>query len=129
MHNKLNDQDKQRIEADLRARREVLAGQQSRHLEGVSRVEHAHDLLMQDGDDVTQHDAERELDFARTDRDAVELREIDQALARLADGRYGLCADCGTEIPAQRLQLSPQALRCVNCASRLESGLPRAATL
>ena len=113
----------------LQLRRAALDSQRSAHLEGQSRAEHARELLLQDSDDAEQRDAERELDFALTDRDAVELREIDQALARLAEGRYGLCADCGAEIPAERLQLFPQALRCVACGSRLERGASRVAAL
>ena len=36
-------------------------------------------LLLQDGNDAMQRDAERTVDFDRTDRDAVALAEIDQA--------------------------------------------------
>ncbi len=84
---------------------------------------------MQDGDDETQRDAERTLDFDRSDRDAVALAEVDQALQRLHGGRYGLCQDCGSAIPLERLRLAPQALRCVACAAVLERGHSRPATL
>ena len=125
----LSQAQKLQLQAVLQLRRAALDSQRSAHLEGQSRVEHARELLLQDSDDAEQRDAERELDFALTDRDAVELREIDQALARLAEGSYGLCADCGAEIPAERLQLAPQALRCVACGSRLERGPSRVAAL
>ena len=116
----LSQTQKLQFQAVLQRRRAALDSQRSAHLDGQSRAEHARELLLQDSDDAKQRDAERELDFALTDRDAVELREIDQALARLAEGGYGLCVDCGAEIPAERLQLAPQALRCVACGSRLE---------
>jgi DnaK suppressor protein len=125
----LSQAQKLQLQTVLQLRRAALDSQRSAHLEGQSRAEHARELLLQDSDDAEQRDAERELDFALTDRDAVELREIDQALARLAEGHYGLCADCGAEIPAERLQLSPQALRCVACGSRLERGPSRVAAL
>ncbi len=129
MHTHLTAEDRQQIEAELRARRDVLEGQRSRHLDGVSRAEHARELLLQDGDDAPQRDVDRAVDFARTDRDAVALAEIDMALERLAAGQYGLCTDCGSAIAPARLKLAPQVLRCVACASLLERGRPKPATL
>lgn len=120
---------RQPLQTALLARRAALADQRSAHLDGHSRAEHARELLLQDGDDATQRDAEREVDFARTDRDAVLLAEIDQALARLDAGRYGLCADCGEAIALARLQSAPQVLRCVACESTHERGQPRPATM
>ena len=119
----------QALGADLQLRRKALDTQRSQHLNGGSRVQHARDVLLQDGDDAAQRDAEREVDFARTDRDAVTLAEIDQALKRMADGSYGLCADCGGEIALARLQSLPQALRCVACEALQERNIPKPATL
>lgn len=129
MTDPLTPAQRQPLRAALLARRAALADQRSAHLDGHSRAEHARELLLQDGDDATQRDAEREVDFARTDRDAVVLAEIDQALARLDAGRYGLCADCGEAIALARLQSAPQALRCIACESAHERGQPRPATL
>ena len=129
MTDPLTPAQRQQLHATLLQRRAALADQRSAHLGGHSRAEHARELLLQDGDDQTQRDAEREVDFARTDRDAVELDEIEQALARFDAGRYGLCADCGDAIALARLQSAPQALRCVHCESLQERGKPRPATL
>ncbi len=129
MTDSLTPAQRQSLHAALLAQRTALADQRSAHLDGHSRAEHARELLLQDGDDANQRDAEREVDFARTDRDAVLLTEIDQALARLDAGRYGLCADCGEAMALARLQSAPQALRCVACESLHERGQPRPATL
>ena len=129
MTDPLSPAQRQPLHAALLAQRTALADQRVAHLDGHSRAEHARELLLQDGDDATQRDAERGLDFARTDRDAVLLTEIDQALARLDAGRYGLCADCGEAIALARLQSAPQALRCVACERLHELGQPRPATL
>ncbi|WP_405374955.1 MULTISPECIES: TraR/DksA family transcriptional regulator [unclassified Microbacterium] len=48
-----------------------------------------------------------------------ELREVQDALARVAAGTYGVCAGCGRAIPAGRLEARPQSTLCVECASRL----------
>ncbi|MES2716918.1 MAG: TraR/DksA family transcriptional regulator [Pseudomonadota bacterium] len=125
----LTPQLRQQLHDKLQAHRRALEAQRSAHLAGQSRVGHAREVLLQDGDDATQRDAERTLDFDRTDRDAVALAEIDQALERLDNGRYGQCSACGEPIALARLQLLPQVLRCVACEALQERGQPRPATL
>jgi RNA polymerase-binding transcription factor DksA len=44
--------------------------------------------------------------------------EIVAALARIQDGSYGTCADCGRSIPEGRLEARPEASRCVNCQAK-----------
>ena len=44
------------------------------------------------------------------DYEAACVREARQALD---DGRYGVCVDCGEEIPAARLEAHPESVRCV----------------
>lgn len=50
---------------------------------------------------------------------ASELRHVDDALARLDAGTYGVCARCGKPIPAARLEARPFATHCVACAEIL----------
>jgi RNA polymerase-binding transcription factor DksA len=45
-----------------------------------------------------------------------ELRQIAVALNRLAQGTYGVCAKCGDDIVAQRLDLLPDTPFCARCA-------------
>jgi RNA polymerase-binding transcription factor DksA len=45
------------------------------------------------------------------------LAELDDALARLADGTYGVCASCGRPIPPERLAARPATTVCVACAA------------
>lgn len=44
--------------------------------------------------------------------------QVERALAKLADGSYGLCDACGDPIPAGRLQARPESVLCVSCAQR-----------
>lgn len=44
------------------------------------------------------------------------LREVQQALARIDEGTYGECAECGEQINRARLEALPAALLCINCA-------------
>ena len=50
-------------------------------------------------------------------RRAVELRRIAAALARMDEGDYGYCLECGEEIAARRLELDPAVPLCIGCAS------------
>jgi len=43
------------------------------------------------------------------------VRRIDSALAQLEQGDYGICANCGEEIPLARLEAVPFAIYCVDC--------------
>jgi len=46
------------------------------------------------------------------------LAELDQALARLAEGSYGSCERCGQPIAPDRLAARPAARTCIGCAAR-----------
>lgn len=46
----------------------------------------------------------------------MEIRMINAALARIADGSYGYCVACGEPISEKRLEAVPHAARCRNCA-------------
>jgi RNA polymerase-binding transcription factor DksA len=45
-----------------------------------------------------------------------QLIEIDDAIARIEGGVYGLCLECGAAIDPDRLQARPSAARCIACA-------------
>jgi RNA polymerase-binding transcription factor len=47
-----------------------------------------------------------------------ELAEIDAALLRIEQGRYGSCLACGGALGLQRLRAIPEARLCVSCAAR-----------
>jgi DnaK suppressor protein len=47
-----------------------------------------------------------------------ELAAIDAALARVAEGTYGVCASCGRSIAPERMRARPTADLCIACAER-----------
>jgi DnaK suppressor protein len=61
-----------------------------------------------------------DLDRAEVARELGELRAIEAAKARLEEGSYGICIDCGTDIGYARLRANPSALRCIICQTRYE---------
>ena len=65
-------------------------------------------------------DLNAEPEVAALERDVIEWREVEAALARLHEPDFGLCADCGADIPFSRLQANPGAQRCLACQARKE---------
>lgn len=49
------------------------------------------------------------------------LRDVRSALARLADGTYGICKYCGQPIDERRLLARPASSSCVNCKESIKS--------
>ncbi len=45
---------------------------------------------------------------------------IDSALVKLKEGNYGICEECGCEIPLKRLAILPFATRCVICQETVD---------
>lgn len=110
------------LEAALVQRQHQLDRRLAEHTQGLSRAEHAHEVLLQNDDDVPQRENTRAMDLARTDIETQELGAVSAALRRLQGDDYGVCADCGTDIPFDRLKIEPWALRCVACESQRERG-------
>jgi DnaK suppressor protein len=108
------------LEAALVQRQHQLDRRLADHTQGLSRAEHAREVLQQDGDDQPQREGEREVDMALNDLELRELGEVSDALRRLTSSTFGLCADCDSEIPFDRLKVEPWALRCVSCESQRE---------
>ncbi len=46
-----------------------------------------------------------------------EMTEIANALSRIRNGTYGVCAGCGIAIHPDRLAAYPMAVRCMECAN------------
>ena len=57
--------------------------------------------------------------LAALDVDAQQMViKIDIALASIEDGSYGLCTECGIQIPQARLNAAPFARLCIGCAEQ-----------
>jgi len=61
-----------------------------------------------------------DVDNAMAMRDVRELRAVERALERVADGSYGECSDCGGDIGYPRLKAYPTASRCIQCQTKYE---------
>ncbi|MBI4400610.1 MAG: TraR/DksA family transcriptional regulator [Nitrospirae bacterium] len=65
-------------------------------------------------------DLEREMGISLLEMRNRKRQLIDEALSRLDEGTYGVCAECGVEISEKRLAAVPFAKLCVDCQSRQE---------
>src|SRR6202012_4118700 len=84
----------------LEARQAELSGSLRNRDEIV--IEKAPDAL-----DEVQLAGERELAIRNLDRDSNMLRQIRRALARIADGSYGVCLHCEEYISPKRIAAVP----------------------
>ena len=120
MRHALNLEQRQALAAALRARRDAVQAQLNKRTAGLSAAEQALEEREQDRDDARQLASDREVEASFTGLEERELQALEAALARVDDPDYGRCVDCGKAIPFGRLQVEPQALRCVACATERE---------
>jgi RNA polymerase-binding protein DksA len=105
----LND-DRARVIRTLTAQEEDLAG------------------LMRDAGDGAGHDQadmgatsfERDQELTLLNNEREKLAQIERALARIADGSYGICESCGNPIGKGRSMAFPRATLCLTCKQREE---------
>lgn len=77
---------------------------------------------------VDQHPADSGTNLVTADREEATIEivraqqeRVREALERLEAGTYGRCVDCGAELPDERLEVRPEAARCVSCQQQAES--------
>lgn len=64
---------------------------------------------------------EQDMTLGLMENESDELQEIEEALERIKDNRYGVCETCNKSIPKTRLQAIPFARLCITC-KRKEDG-------
>lgn len=72
--------------------------------------------------DVADITMQREVDYTIKSIALEEVQQIQTALRRHAEGRYGICDSCGEPIDPERLAVRPQATMCIDCQRRQEAG-------
>ncbi len=72
--------------------------------------------------DIARSLADVETHASLIDRAEERLKDIDAAMSRLDSGTYGICAECGEDIPLERIKALPLTLFCVDCQSKRNRG-------
>jgi len=104
--------------------RHVLLEQLRQHARQVSDEQAAAIDAADDGAkesaDLALHDLAEELILKLGEQDSRMVADIDQALLRLDEGSYGICARCGQEIDERRLEALPTARYDAACQTAIE---------
>ncbi len=79
-----------------------------------------HDESFADPSDRASWETEAGRDLRMRDRERKLVEKIDEALARVADGTFGECEECGEMISAGRLKARPVTTLCIACKSEQE---------
>jgi RNA polymerase-binding protein DksA len=114
--------------AELAEVRTALEDEVTRLRGEISQAESGLQDLLRDagdgaGDDQADAGAktfEREQEISLANNSREMLEQTQRALARIADGTYGVCESCGNPIGKMRLQFFPRATLCVTCKQRQE---------
>jgi len=107
--------------------RKRLLAKQEELLRLVSKSEQdgrqADEEATQDVADKAANSYTKEFLFHQSDDHRRLLQLVNEALARLKNGSYGLCVACQEEVQAKRLEAVPWARHCIECQEKQEQGL------
>ena len=76
---------------------------------------------VKDSVDLSLLDVTKEIAFRLTERNSQIVADIDQALLRIREGSYGVCARCSNPIEERRLEAVPTARYDAQCQTIIES--------
>jgi DnaK suppressor protein len=104
--------------------KQILLSELQRHVDHVREDQAAALELSDDGVkdtvDLSLMDVNKELALRLGERESQMLADIDQALLRINEGSYGVCARCGKLIEERRLEALPTARYDAACQAAIE---------
>ena len=104
---------------------QILLAQREQHANHVRDDQAAALELSDDGVkdtvDMSLMDVNKEIALRLGERESVMVGEIDQALMRIREGSYGVCARCGKLIEERRLEALPTARYDAACQAAVEA--------
>ncbi len=99
-------------------RREILAQVQEKMRDVRAEAGEGQGVL--DAAECSEADIQDDIEFALIQMKSETLHRIEEALARLDEGTFGNCFECGDEISERRLRALPFAVRCKDCEEARE---------
>lgn len=110
--------------AFLRKARETLQDMRAQLLRSVqSELHEGREQTKDEGMDtydLASDARDREINFILSDRDRDKVQAIDDALARIEEGTYGVCESCESDVAEGRLEALPFTRLCINCQAERE---------
>ena len=105
--------------------KKILLDELGKHTEHIRDDQNAALELSDDGVkdtvDMSLMDVNKELALRLGERESQMVADIDQALLRIEEGSYGLCARCGKLIEDRRLEALPTARYDATCQAAIEA--------
>jgi DnaK suppressor protein len=105
--------------------KQILLSELQKHVDHVREDQAAALELSDDGVkdtvDLSLMDVNKELALRLGERESQMLADIDQALLRINEGSYGVCARCEKVIDERRLEALPTARYDAACQAAIES--------
>ena len=108
------------LQAALEQRKLALQQQLAGRMDGeLARLPAVEEIETSPADSASNRTL-NQLEMEADEHKQAQLSSIRHALAKIDEGSYGLCDNCGNEIPFSRLNARPEAPLCIACQTRLE---------
>lgn len=106
---------------EIRQRLCVMLEELGLRLAGIAAtVKHSDEPLEKDfAEQATQNENDEVLDYLGNAA-ISEIAQIKQAIARIDNGKYGICEVCAEPIGKERLEVLPYSTMCIRCASQAQ---------
>jgi DnaK suppressor protein len=108
--------------------KKILLKEREQIVGGVKQIYESSKEIGQDGiQDIGDEAANiynKQVLLSLNENERTRLREVDEALDRIANDTYGICEECGGPISLKRLEVRPVAKYCVPCLTELEKAKP-----
>jgi DnaK suppressor protein len=101
------------LQSELRRHTQHVVDEQANALQAA-------DDSVKDSVDMSLADVNKEISFRLGELESRMVADIDQALLRIREGTYGLCARCGKPIDERRLEAMPTARYDADCQKIIE---------
>jgi DnaK suppressor protein len=111
------------LQAALQQRKVALLNQLGDRVEGIVTRAPAVEEIETSPADSASNRTLNQLELEADEHKMNQLSCVRHALAKIEDGSYGLCENCGGEIPFSRLNARPEAGLCIACQTRLEKAI------
>ena len=113
---RMNQERYDELKQILEERRREIVGEVQEKIRGVrAGADGGQATVVRDEAESSEADIQEDIEFALLQMKSETLNKIGEALARLEDGTFGYCYECGEEIAEQRLRALPFAVRCKSC--------------
>jgi len=75
---------------------------------------------IKDENDLASEIIQNELDLALVHSGRIKILALQQALAKIRSGKFGVCEECESPIPENRLMAKPESHLCIRCQEKME---------